>query len=375
MIYLDNHATTPMDPRVFTAMKPYFTMRFGNPASLTHAFGRDAEAAVHRAREEAAELIGAEPREIIFTGGATEANNLALKGAALAYREKGDHLIVSSIEHKSVLDPCKRLDSEGFRVTYVPVGPDGRVDVRAIERAITPQTILISVMFANNEVGVRQPVEAVGRLAREKGILFHCDAAQAAGKVAIDVKKMNIDLLSFSAHKMYGPKGVGALYVRKSEPPVRLVPLVDGGGHEMGLRSGTLNVPGIVGFAEACRLCRLLMKKEAARISTLRDRLKKGLCERFPKAVVNGSQTERLPNNLNLSFPGIDAKGLMERLPGVAVSSGSACTATSIEPSYVLKAMGVSEDLRRSSIRFGLGRFTTKDEIDKVVQYFTRILK
>ncbi len=372
MIYLDHHATTPMDPRALKAMQPYFTKRFGNPASLTHAFGREAETAVQHAREEVARLIGADTREIVFTSGATESNNLALKGAAAARREKGDHLVVSSVEHKSVLDVCKRLETEGFRVTLAPVFSDGRVDIEALERLITPKTILISVMLASNEVGMIQPVEAIGRLAQAKGILFHCDAAQGAGKVPIDVKKMGVHFLSFSAHKMYGPKGVGALFVKKSEPGVLLVPQVDGGGQERGLRSGTLNVPGIIGFAEACRLSRLEMKKEAQRVAALRDRLEKGIRVSFPGAVLNGSRKQRLPHNLNLSFPGLEAKELMKRMPHVAVSSGSACTATSIEPSYVLKAMGVRDDLRRSSIRFGLGRFTTKSEIDEVVRQFKR---
>lgn len=366
-VYLDNHATTPLDPRVFRAMRPYLTGKFGNAASLTHRYGREALKAVDSAREEIARLIGAEAREIVFTSGATESSNLAVKGAAAAYKEKGRHLITVSTEHKSVLDSMKRLSFEGYRVTYLPVGKDGLIDVKDLESAIEKDTILISVMAANNETGVLQPVEAIGRLAKERGILFHSDATQAVGKIPVDVKKMNAALLSFSAHKMYGPKGVGALYVRKSAPRVNLVPLIDGGGHETGLRSGTLNVPGIVGLAEACRLCRIEMGAESKRVARLRDHLKKRILKDVPGAYVHGSEKARLPNNLNVCLPGISAKRLMDSLPDIALSAGSACTSTSIEPSYVLKAMGVSEPDRASSIRFGLGRFNTQAEIDRAI--------
>src|SRR3989338_650551 len=368
IIYMDNHATTPVDPRVARAMLPYFTKRFGNSASHTHRLGHETEEAVQKAREEIARLIHADPREIIFTSGATESDNLAIKGVAEAYREKGNHIITAVTEHKAVLDSCKRLSMQGFQVTYLPVDRDGLLEPRVLEKAITDKTILISVMFANNEIGVIQPVAEIGNIARRKGVLFHCDAAQAVGKVPVDVQAMNIDLLSLSAHKMYGPKGIGALYIRKRDPQVKLVPMIDGGGHEGGFRSGTLNVPGIVGFGKACQICGVSMKKEAKAVGTLRDRLRDKILVQLKDTEVNGSQISRLPNNLNLSFPSVEAKSLMDRLKNVAVSSGSACTSMSLESSYVLKALGVPEALRRSSIRFGLGRFNTKEEVNEVAR-------
>ena len=374
-VYLDNHATTPMDPRVLKAMLPYFVHRFGNAASFTHSFGREALETVEKSRAEIARLIHCLPKEIIFTGGATESNNLAIKGAAAAGKKRGNHIITVSTEHKSVLDPCRRLEMNGFRVTYLPVGKDGRLDLRALEKAVRKETILISVMMANNEIGVLQPVSAIGRLAKAKGILFHCDAAQAVGKVPVDVKALNVDFLSFTAHKIYGPKGVGALYVRKTNPAARLLPQLEGGGHETGLRSGTLNVPGIVGFAKACEVCRLHLKREAIRLKALRDRLEKTLLKNLPGTVIHGNRLHRLPNNLNIGFEGVPAKHLIEALPHLAVSAGSACLSTSPEPSYVLKAIGVSDSLRRSSIRLGLGRFTKKEEIDVTIKEVTRAVR
>ncbi len=371
-VYLDNHSTTPMDPRVFRAMKPYFQEKFGNAASLTHFFGAEAEKAVEKARGEIASFIGAQSKEIIFTSGATESNNLAIKGIAEAYREKGNHIITTAIEHKSVLDPCKRLALSGFKITSLGVDRQGRIHLNDLKKAIQKKTILISVQIANNEIGVIQPVAEIGKIAAARGILFHADAAQALGKIPIDVRRMGIDLLSLSAHKNYGAKGIGALFLRKA---VKMFPQMDGGGHEGGFRSGTLNVPGIVGFGEACRLSRKIMKMETQRISQLRDRLQKNILNKIPDAMVNGSLKNRLPNNLNLTFPGINAKDLIARLKGVAVSSGSACTATSIEPSYVLKALGIPETLRHSSIRFGLGRFTTSRDVDAAAQEIVRAIQ
>jgi cysteine desulfurase len=375
VIYLDNHATTPMDSRVLREMLPYFVHRFANAASFTHSLGRDADEKVEQARAEVARLIHADAREIVFTSGATESNNLSIKGVPEAYQKKGRHIITTVIEHKSVLDPCKRLSMSGCEVTYLPVRSDGIVDVEDLEKAIRPTTILISVMFANNEVGTIQPIAEIGKIAKEKGILFHCDAAQAAGKVPVNVKEMGIDLLSFTAHKIYGPKGVGALYVRKKDPRVHLIPIFDGGGHETGLRSGTLNVPGIVAFAKACELCRTGMKEESERIGKLRDRLRDKLLKEIPGCVVNGNERHHLSHNLNVSFPGISAKKLMEELPRLALSSGSACTSASLEVSYVLKAMGVTEELRRSSIRFGLGRFNNLPEIDQAALLVARAVQ
>ncbi|MBI3251844.1 MAG: cysteine desulfurase [Candidatus Omnitrophica bacterium] len=371
MIYMDHHATTPVDPRVVRAMVPFFSEKFGNAASLNHRYGKEAHEAVQRARAQIARLINAEPSEIIFTSGATESNNLALKGAAGAAPDGKNHLLTLSTEHKSVLDPFKRLALSGFEVTHLPVQKDGLVDVEELKRAITPRTILISILFAHNEIGVLQPIAEIGRIAREKGILFHSDAAQALGKVPIDVRKMNLDLLSMTAHKIYGPKGVGALYARRG---TLLAPQIDGGGHEGGMRSGTLNVPGIVGFGKACEICRGRMKKESARLLKLRNRLLVGLLK-IPGMNVNGSLKHRLPNNLNVSFPGVESGELLKRLKNVALSSGSACLSTSPEPSYVLKALGVSENLRRSAVRFGLGRFNTEKEVDAVLRDIIKVLR
>ncbi len=374
IIYLDNHATTPVDPRVLKAMLPYFRERFGNAASRSHSLGSEALKAVEKARAQIATLIHAEPNEIIFTSGATESNNLALKGIAEADRNRGNHVLTVVTEHRSVLDSCKRLELSGFKITYLPVKPDGLIDLSLLKRAITPKTILISVMLANNEIGVIQSLTEIGRLARAKGVLFHSDAAQGLGKIPINVKKMNIDLLSFTAHKVHGPKGVGALYVRKTGTQVKLCPMMDGGGHEGGFRSGTLNVPGIVGFGEACRIYAELdrLKTESRRLKRLRNRLKDKLLKNIRGCRVNGSMQSRLPNNFNVSFEGVGAKALIARLKNIAISSGSACLSTSAEPSYVLKALGIAEDLRRSSIRFGLGRFNTTAEIDRAARQIIR---
>ncbi len=365
-IYMDNHATTPVDPRVLEAMLPFFGVRFGNAASRSHSFGWAADEAVENARAQIAGLIGASPKEIVFTSGATESNNLAIKGVAGMYREKGNHIVTQATEHKAVLDTCKRLEDEGFEVTRLPVGRDGRVDPERLGRAITPNTILISIMYANNEIGTIQPIPEIGRIAKRQGVVFHVDAAQAAGKIPIDVERVGIDLLSIAAHKMYGPKGVGALYVRRKNPRVQLAPLIDGGGHERGMRSGTLNVPGIVGLGKACELCREEMPAESARTAALRDRLKQGILSRLDRVSINGSLEHRLPNNLNVSFAGVEGESLMMGISDVAVSSGSACTSARIEPSFVLKAVGIDEDLAHASIRFGLGRFNTEEEVDYV---------
>ncbi len=367
-VYMDNHATTPVDPRVLDAMLPYFTERFGNAASRNHSFGWSAEEAVENARAQIAGLINATPKEIVFTSGATESDNLAIKGVAEMYREKGNHIITQVIEHKAVLDTCKRLEKYGYEVTYLPVARDGRVDPDDVRRAITPKTILITVMYANNEIGVIEPIAEIGKIAKEKGVLFHCDGVQAVGKIPVDVQKDNIDLLSVSAHKLYGPKGVGALYVRRKNPRVQLAAAIDGGGHERGMRSGTLNVPGIVGFGKACEVCQQEMPTEAERLAGLRDRLKEGIFSRLDEVYVNGSMTHRLPNNLNISFAYVEGESLLMGINDVAVSSGSACTSATLEPSYVLKALGVGEDLAHTSIRFGLGRFNTAEEVDYVVE-------
>jgi cysteine desulfurase len=364
-IYMDYHATTPVDPRVLDAMLPYFREDFGNAASKSHAFGWRAEEAVEAARQEVADLIGASPKEIVFTSGATESDNLAIKGAAHFYKDKGRHLVTVKTEHKAVLDSMHRLEREGFEVTYLPVGRDGLVDPAAVAAALRPDTILVSVMHANNEVGVVQPIEEIGRLTRAKGIAFHCDAVQSAGKIPFDVERMNVDLAALSAHKMYGPKGVGALYVRR-KPRVRLIAELDGGGHERGYRSGTLNVPGIVGLGKACALARAELADEAGRVLRLREKLRHALERGLDLVTVNGSLERRLPGNLNMSFAYVEGEALMMAVKDVAVSSGSACTSASLEPSYVLKAMGVGDDLAHSSIRFGLGRFTTEEEVDHV---------
>lgn len=374
-IYLDNNATTRTDPRVVEAMLPYFTEHYGNAASLTHSFGQEAEEAVERARQQVADLIGAHPREILFTSGATESNNLALKGIAAMYRPQGDHLITAATEHKAVLDPIRRLSREGWQVTILPVDAYGRVTVEQIAQALTPRTVLVSLMAANNEIGTLQPIRAIGRLCKERGVLFHSDAAQAAGKVPLDVEDMGIDLLSLSAHKMYGPKGVGALYVRRRDPRVRLEPQIDGGGQERGMRSGTSNVPGIVGFGVACELCRQEMASEAIRLTELRERLRCGIQEQLDGVTRNGHPTERLPGNLNLSFAHVKGEALLMSLRDVAVSSGSACTTANLEPSYVLKALGLDDELAHGSLRFGLGRFNTAEEVDTVVQEVVRVVR
>lgn len=364
MIYLDHHATTPLDPRVLSAMTPYLTGRFGNAASRSHQFGWEAAQAVDEARRQIARLIGASPEEIVFSSGATESNNLALKGVAEAYAGQGDHIVTCAIEHKAVLDVCRSLEQRGARVTRVPAGRDGLVDPGEVEAAIGERTVLVSIMYANNEVGTLQPVAEIGRICRERGVLFHTDAAQAVGKVPVNVVADRIDLLSISAHKLYGPKGVGALYVRRRDPRVRLSAQMDGGGHERGIRSGTLNVPGIVGLGEACAICEQEMGNESARLHRLRDRLRAKLETELDDVRVNGSMEHRLPHNLSMSFAGVEAESLMMGIGGVAVSSGSACTSAVMEPSYVLKAMGLSDEAAYSSLRFGLGRFNTEEEVD-----------
>jgi cysteine desulfurase len=374
-IYLDNHATTPVDPRVVEAMLPYFTERFGNAASRNHAFGWEAEKAVDQARKQIADLIGANSKEIIFTSGATESNNLAIKGVAEMYSEKGNHIITGAIEHKAVLDTCKRLEKQGFRVTYLPVQKDGRIDLKMLEEAITDKTILITIMYANNEIGVLQPVAEIGKIAHQRKILFHTDAVQAVGKVPVNVLTDNIDLLSLSGHKLYGPKGVGALYVRRKNPRVQIVAQMDGGGHERGMRSGTLNVPGIVGLGKACQLCAEEMTSETKRLSHLRDKLKDAIMSQLDEVYINGSLEHRLPHNINVSFAYVEGESLLMGINDVAVSSGSACTSATREPSNVLKALGVGEDLAHTSIRFGLGRFNTEEEVDYVIQRVVEVVR
>ena len=366
-IYMDYHATTPVDPRVVEEMLPYFTNVFGNAASRSHVFGWRAEEAVEHARERVASLIGADSsKEIVFTSGATESDNLAIKGVAEYYREKGNHIITTQIEHKAVLDTCKRLEKQGFEVTYLPVDRFGMVSPDDVKNAITDKTILVSVMLANNEVGTIQPIAEIGAITRSKGILLHSDAVQGIGKTEFDVQKMNVDLASITAHKMYGPKGVGALYVRRSRPRVRLVAQMDGGGHERGNRSGTLNVPGIVGFGKAAEIMTKEWVEERDRLSGLRDRLWQKLVSKLEALTINGHPTKRLPGNLNVAFSYVEGEAMMMAIKDVAVSSGSACTSASLEPSYVLRAMGVGEELAHSSIRFGLGRFNTTEEVDYV---------
>ncbi len=367
-IYMDYHATTPVDPRVLEAMQPYFFKEFGNAASRSHAFGWEAEKKVETARAQVAHFVGADPQEIIFTSGATESNNMALKGVFEMYREKGCHIITQVTEHKSVLDTYKYLESQGAKITYLPVNQTGQIDPELLEKAITEETILVSIMFANNEIGTIQPVAKIGTIAKAKGVLFHCDAAQAAARIPIDVEKLGIDLLSLSAHKMYGPKGIGILYIRRKNPHVRLAPLIHGGGHERGVRSGTLNVPGIVGFGEACDIAQKELPEEVKRLTALRDRLKEGIEKKLKEVYLNGHPTERLCNNLNFSFAGVEGESLLLALSReIAVSSGSACTSARVEPSYVLKALGLREDLIHASIRFGLGRFNTVEEVDYTV--------
>jgi cysteine desulfurase len=364
---MDNHATTPLDKRVLEAMLPYFTEQFGNAASRTHAFGWHAEAAVEDARESIANFIGAESgKEITFTSGATESDNLAIKGVAEYYQGKGKHIVTTTIEHKAVLDSCKRLEKQGYSVSYVNAGKDGLVSPGDIEKALTDKTILVSVMLANNEVGTIQPIAEIGKITRARGVLLHCDAVQGLGRTPFDVRQMNVDLASLTAHKIYGPKGVGALYVRRSKPRVRLVAQMDGGGHERGNRSGTLNVPGIVGFAKAVEILKQEGDAEATRIRGLRDRLHRAITKELDSVELNGHPQQRLPGNLNLSFSFVEGEGLLMAIKDVAVSSGSACTSASLEPSYVLRAMGLDEDLAHSSIRFGLGRFNTEEEVDFV---------
>lgn len=367
-IYLDNHATTPVDPRVLAAMLPYFTEQFGNASSKNHPFGWEAEAAVDSAREQVAKLIGAaSPREIVFTSGATESDNLAIKGVAQAYRERGNHIVTCATEHKAVLDSCKALEKQGFKVTYLRVQTNGLLDLQRLEESLTDKTILVSIMAANNEIGTIQPVEEIGRLTRRKGILFHTDATQAVGKIPINVDKMAIDLLSLAAHKIYGPKGVGALYVRGAKPRVKVMPMLDGGGHERGMRSGTLNVPGIVGLGIACELGQKEMGGEAERLMGLRERLRTGLVQQLEDVYINGDPVRRLPGNLNMSFAYIDGESLMMGLKEIAVSTGSACTSASLEPSHVLKALGLDDSLAHASIRFGVGRFNTAEEIEYTI--------
>jgi cysteine desulfurase len=365
-IYMDNHATTPMDPRVLEAMLPYFMEKFGNAASRNHPFGWTAEEAVENAREQVAKLIGATAKEIIFTSGATESDNLAIKGVAEMYREKGNHIITAVTEHKAVLDTCKRLEKNGYRVTYLAVQKDGLVDLEELKHAIDDKTILVTIMAANNEIGVLQPWREIGKICRERGVLFHTDGVQAVGKVPIDVNKDNIDLMSITAHKIYGPKGVGALYVRRKNPRVQISAIIDGGGHERGMRSGTLNVPGIVGLGKACELAREEMAKEGTHLASLRDRLRDRIMGRLDETYINGSMEHRLPGNLNISFAYVEGESLLMGINDVAVSSGSACTSATLEPSYVLKALGTGDDLAHSSIRFGIGRFNNEAEVDYV---------
>lgn len=366
-IYLDNNATTPMDPRVLEAMLPYFTEKFGNAASRNHAFGWAAEEGVDYAREQVAQLIGATEKEIIFTSGATEADNLAIKGVFEMYKDKGNHIITCVTEHKAVLDTCKHLEKAGASVTYLPVKEDGLIDLELLESSITDKTILIAIMYGNNEIGVIQPIKEISAIAHKHGALFFTDATQAVGKIPVDVNADGIDLMAFSAHKMYGPKGVGALYVRRKNPRVKVTAQMDGGGHERGMRSGTLNVPGIVGFGKACELCRLEMAEESARLSALRDKLQSSLLV-LEESYVNGNPQSRLPHVANISFKYVEGEGLMMAMKDMAVSSGSACTSASLEPSYVLKSLGLSDDLAHSSIRFGLGRFTTEEEVDFAIE-------
>jgi cysteine desulfurase len=367
-IYMDNHATTPVDPRVLEEMLPYFTDKFGNAASRNHSFGWASEEAVETARQRIAKLIGATAKEIIFTSGATESDNLAIKGVAEMYREKGNHIITAVTEHRAVLDTCKHLEKDGFRVTYLTVQKDGLIDVDGLRRALDDKTILVSIMAANNEIGVIQPIEEIGKLCHERGVLFHSDATQAVGKMPVDVNKLSIDLMSISAHKMYGPKGVGALYVRRKNPRVELSPIIDGGGHERGMRSGTLNVPGIVGLGKACAVASEVMPQEACHLAGMRNRLRDKIFGRLEEVFVNGSLEQRLPGNLNVSFAHVDGESLLMGINEIAVSTGSACTSTTIEPSHVLKAIGISDDLAHSSIRFGLGRFNKVEEIDYVAE-------
>ncbi|MBA0914580.1 MAG: IscS subfamily cysteine desulfurase [Nitrospiraceae bacterium] len=377
-IFLDNHSTNPMDPRVLETMLPYFVEKFGNAASRNHAFGWAAEEAVENARKQIAKLIKADPKEIVFTSGGTESDNLAIKGVLEMYGEKGTHIITSSTEHRAVLDTVKALEGKGkATVTYLPVDKFGMVNPEDVRNAITEKTILISVMLANNEIGTINPVKEIGKIAKEKGVLFHCDATQAVGKIPVDVQEMGIDLMAFTAHKLYGPKGIGALYVRKKNPRVRIIAQMDGGGHERGMRSGTLPVPLIVGFGKACELCEQEMVQETARLIAMRDRLEASIMKALEETYLNGHPTSRLPGNLNISFAYVEGESLLMGMKDIALSSGSACTSATLEPSYVLRALGVGTELAHSSIRFGLGRFNTDDEIDytikKVIEIVTKL--
>jgi cysteine desulfurase len=372
---MDNHATTPMDPRVLETMLPYFNQIFGNAASRNHQFGWEAESAVDKAREQVAKLIGCTPKEIIFTSGATESNNLAIKGIAEMYREKGNHIITQVTEHKAVLDTCKKLERQGYEVTYLPVETDGLVSVDKLKAAITDKTILVTIMYANNEIGVVQPIAEIGKLCHEKGILFHTDAVQAVGKIPVNVMTDNIDVLSLTAHKIYGPKGVGALYVRRRNPRVQITEQINGGGHERGMRSGTLNVPGIVGLGKACEIAGEEMAAETARLKHLRDYLRNKFENALDYIHVNGNMDHHLPGNLNMSFVHVEGESLLMGINDIAVSSGSACTSATLEPSYVLKALGLGDDVAHSSIRFGLGRFNNKAEVDYVSDKVIGVVK
>jgi len=376
-IFMDNHSTTPVDPRVLEAMLPYFTEKFGNAASRNHQLGWEAEEAVENARKQIAKLIRCDAKELVFTSGATESDNLALKGVAEMYKEKGNHIITSMTEHRAILDTCKALEKRGLEVTYLPVDKQGRVSPDDVRGAMTEKTILISIMLANNEIGTINPIAEIGKIAKEKGVLFHCDATQGVGKIPVDVNQLAVDLMSLSAHKIYGPKGIGALYVRKKGPRVRLVPLIDGGGHERGMRSGTLPVPLIVGFGKACELCEQEMPTESKRMAAMRDRLQAQIMEKLDECYLNGHPTERLPNNLNISFAYVEGEALLMGVKEIALSSGSACTSATLEPSYVLRALGVGSDLAHSSIRFGLGRFNTDEEVDytakRMIEAVTRL--
>jgi cysteine desulfurase len=374
-IYMDNHATTRVDPRVLEAMLPYFSVTYGNAASRNHEFGWVAEQAVEQGREQIAKLIGATSKEIIFTSGATESDNLAIKGVAEMYREKGNHIITQATEHKAVLDTCKRLEKHGFRVTYLPVQKDGLINLDDLKRAIDDKTILVSIMHANNEIGVLQPVREIGQICHERGVLFHSDTVQSVGKVPVNVIEDNLDLASISAHKIYGPKGVGALYVRRKNPRVQLVAQIDGGGHERGMRSGTLNVPGIVGLGKACEIAMHEMPEETVKLTHLRDRLKEQILSNLDEVYVNGTMEHRVPGNLNISFAYVEGESLLMGISDIAVSSGSACTSATLEPSYVLKALGTGDDLAHSSIRFGLGRFNTEAEVDYVAERVVETVK
>jgi cysteine desulfurase len=374
-VYFDNHATTPLDPRVLEAMLPYFTQKYGNAASRQHSFGWEAEQAVEDARRKIAALIGADAKEIVFTSGATESNNLALKGVAEAYAARGNHIVTVATEHKAVFDTCKHLEQAGWRVTYLAVKPDGLLDLDTFRASLTDASVLASVMYANNEIGVIQPIADLGEICRERGVLFHTDAVQAAGKIPVDVERDRIDLLSLSAHKMYGPKGVGALYVRRRNPRVKVAAQIDGGGHERGMRSGTLNVPAIVGMGAACALAQVEMPEESQRLRALRDRLLTRIEAAVDGVHVNGSLAARLPHNLNLSFERVDSESLLIGLHDVALSTGSACSSATVEPSHVLRALGISEDLAHGAVRFGLGRFNTEEEVDYVADRIITVVR